>query len=333
MAFTYHLTLWIIIDLPAVDLSTYDCPDRSAFTEGETMCSRRIVILLGAVALILVGCAGQLTSPTPAATLTTTEPSPPVSAATPSATASQLGSEGTCTEYTVKAGDTLPSIAQAHGITLAELIADNPEQSIGNTLHIGQTICVTPRSGGWVPTAVPSPSPTPMPSGVPSNLVFDWRSLVSDINSGVWTTEYPNLSAAAVYAVYKSALAKYPVLTKVIGTGAQIGVGHLGGNGSDFVGWDSLRICFGIYLQPTSNVQGEAMDAACPFAVARLIWYVNQTGNRAALPLIADVIGWVAHWIGSDPSGQDRGNFIYLLNDDEQYLDGACDATGTWACL
>ena len=299
------------------------------------------------VAMLVAACSSSATSSLPSAPVQGTAstampsssalPSPsPSTFFTPSALAqaSPSGVEGTCDQYTVQRGDTLARVAQSHGTTVAALIAANPEQPLPAGMTIGQAICLTPRTGGWVPTPRPSIAPTSEPSSPASNLAFDWNRLVSEIGSGAWVQEYPNVSPATVYARYKTAVAKYPALAKVLGSGVQLGVGNLGYNAAQVRNLSTLQLCFGIYLQAQPSVQFEAMQAACPWVISRLVWYVNRTGNRGALPLLDGTIGWVAHssLFGSDPSGEGTRWVAFSLNGFSQYLDGTCNASGVWIC-
>jgi spore coat assembly protein SafA len=65
------------------------------------------------------------------------------------------------TVYTVKPGDTMFEIAQMNGISLADLIAANPQISDPNMIFPGQMICV-PRAMA-IPTEPEMPIPMPMP--------------------------------------------------------------------------------------------------------------------------------------------------------------------------
>jgi LysM repeat protein len=60
--------------------------------------------------------------------------------------------------YVIKKGDTLSKVANAFGITLAELLAANPAIKNPNVVALGQQIVIPTPSGGAVS---PSTSPTP----------------------------------------------------------------------------------------------------------------------------------------------------------------------------
>lgn len=58
--------------------------------------------------------------------------------------------------YTVKASDTLFSIAQRFGVTVRQIVAANPQIVNSNIIFVGQEICI--------PTGAPTPTPTPTPT-------------------------------------------------------------------------------------------------------------------------------------------------------------------------
>jgi murein DD-endopeptidase MepM/ murein hydrolase activator NlpD len=70
--------------------------------------------------------------------------------------------------YTVKSGDTLSEIAQAHGITLAQLLDANPQHKAHpNLIHVGDVLNIP--SGQTAPVAppvVPTPQPQPVAGGI-----------------------------------------------------------------------------------------------------------------------------------------------------------------------
>lgn len=74
------------------------------------------------------------------------------------------------TLYTVQSGDTLFEIARRNNITLASLIAANPQITNPNLIMPGQEICI-PMAGavpfGEEPVPPPTPVPEPMPSPEP----------------------------------------------------------------------------------------------------------------------------------------------------------------------
>lgn len=59
--------------------------------------------------------------------------------------------------YTVKATNTLYSIAQRFGITVQQIIAANPQIVNPNNILVGQVICI--------PNGTPTPTTTPTPNG------------------------------------------------------------------------------------------------------------------------------------------------------------------------
>lgn len=54
--------------------------------------------------------------------------------------------------YTVQAGDTLNSIAQKHGVSLAQLVAVNPELTNPNQIVVNQKLCIPTKGPGGCPT-------------------------------------------------------------------------------------------------------------------------------------------------------------------------------------
>jgi len=64
------------------------------------------------------------------------------------------------TQYTVRAGDTLSSIAQANGVALSAMLAANPNVD-PRALRIGQVVFVPV---GTAPAPQPAPQPAPVPS-------------------------------------------------------------------------------------------------------------------------------------------------------------------------
>ena len=69
------------------------------------------------------------------------------------------------TLYTVRSGDTLFEIARRNNITLASLIAANPQITNANQILPGQEICIP--MAGPVPFVEPAPLPTPIPQPMP----------------------------------------------------------------------------------------------------------------------------------------------------------------------
>ena len=65
--------------------------------------------------------------------------------------------------YTVKSGDTLVKIAQAHGITLAQLLDANPQyKAHPDLVHVGDVLNIP--SGQTAPIDSPTaPAPRPQP--------------------------------------------------------------------------------------------------------------------------------------------------------------------------
>jgi hypothetical protein len=119
----------------------------------------RIAVLGGALAIAalalfmlpaLLGIGGGTStgSPSPGA-------SGPVVTLVPTITPVPLPTQQT---YVIKKGDTLSKVANAFGITLAELLAANPAIKNPNVVALGQQIVIPAPSGGAVS---PSRSPTP----------------------------------------------------------------------------------------------------------------------------------------------------------------------------
>ncbi len=68
------------------------------------------------------------------------------------------------TLYTVKSGDTMFEIARRNNITLAALIAANPQIADPNRIFPGQVVCIPVAA---VPMPLPAPIPMPMPMPMP----------------------------------------------------------------------------------------------------------------------------------------------------------------------
>ncbi len=66
------------------------------------------------------------------------------------------------TLYTVRSGDTLFEIARRNNITLASLIAANPQITNPNLILPGQVICIP--AAGMFEEPIPFPTPLPMPT-------------------------------------------------------------------------------------------------------------------------------------------------------------------------
>lgn len=82
--------------------------------------------------------------------------------------------------YTVQPGDTLFSIAQRFGVSVAEILAANPQIVNPDVLEVGQVICIPRR-----------PAPPPPPPGVPCCLVLQ-RTAALTIGGGVaWVMQTP----------------------------------------------------------------------------------------------------------------------------------------------
>lgn len=60
--------------------------------------------------------------------------------------------------YTVRASDTLFSIAQRFAVTVRQITAANPQISNPDIIFVDQVICI--------PSVTPSPTPTPVPDGL-----------------------------------------------------------------------------------------------------------------------------------------------------------------------
>jgi LysM repeat protein len=61
--------------------------------------------------------------------------------------------------YTVKQGDTMTSIAKAHGVDVNALIAANKQIKNPNDLQIGDVLTIPTPSPSVITAASPSPSP------------------------------------------------------------------------------------------------------------------------------------------------------------------------------
>ncbi|MYA04525.1 MAG: LysM peptidoglycan-binding domain-containing protein [Caldilineaceae bacterium SB0664_bin_22] len=60
--------------------------------------------------------------------------------------------------YVVQPGDTLSQIARDHGVTVAQLLANNPSITDPDLIHAGTTLTISS-----TPTPTPTPQPTPVP--------------------------------------------------------------------------------------------------------------------------------------------------------------------------
>lgn len=102
--------------------------------------SKRLAAGVLAAALI-AGCGPAATpSPSPSPLLAITPP--PTEAPTAASTESPSPSAATGQVYVVKKGDTLIRIAFRHGVTLAALLAANPEVTDPTKLRIGQKLVI-----------------------------------------------------------------------------------------------------------------------------------------------------------------------------------------------
>lgn len=97
---------------------------------------------------------------------TTTVPTLPASAPAASSAAATIVSTfrpspdytGTAGAYTVQSGQTLTSIAKANGLSVAELIAANPQISDPNSIRTGQAIQLPTNASGYVPGTISTDS-------------------------------------------------------------------------------------------------------------------------------------------------------------------------------
>ncbi len=65
--------------------------------------------------------------------------------------------------YVVQPGDTLSRIAREYGVTVAQILADNPSISDPNLIHVGTTLTISS-----IPTSNPVPTPTSSPTPQPT---------------------------------------------------------------------------------------------------------------------------------------------------------------------
>ncbi len=103
----------------------------------------------------------EVIAPAPTPTPETAQPSPNASPEVP-ATAEAAASPSDAVTYTVKAGDTLFSIALAFNTTVEELLRHNPSVR-PETLQIGQDLVIKPATAPTPTPAAPTPEPTPDP--------------------------------------------------------------------------------------------------------------------------------------------------------------------------
>lgn len=81
--------------------------------------------------------------------------------------------------YTVQPGDTLFSIAQRFGVTVADILAANPQIVDPNVLEVGQVICI------------PVPAPPPPPPAAPCCLVLRRPAGVARGEGVAWVQQGP----------------------------------------------------------------------------------------------------------------------------------------------
>jgi peptidoglycan/xylan/chitin deacetylase (PgdA/CDA1 family) len=124
--------------------------------------SRRITVLLAAVAVLVAACAGPDSSESPRGSGTPTLV-PPISSASASPSDGRPSPSGGAITYTVMSGDTLSSIGRAWRVSVAQLLAWNSDRypslaSDPNALEVGWRLVVSAD-----PAATPLPTATPIP--------------------------------------------------------------------------------------------------------------------------------------------------------------------------
>ena len=87
-----------------------------------------------------------------------TTPSPSVSAS--ASTAPVTPAAPTPQTYTVKAGDTLTSIARRFGVTQNQILKANPDIKDPNKIAVGDVLTIPTKGSGGVITSEPSTSPS-----------------------------------------------------------------------------------------------------------------------------------------------------------------------------
>jgi hypothetical protein len=190
------------------------------------------------------------------------------------------------------------------------------------------------------PTAVPSaapatvaPTPTAVPTATPRPEVFDSQQFLADVHDETWVKKYPKVSPTKIWAMYQAQAKRNPALKQVVGTGADVLTSD---EPAAVRKASALADCFGGYL-PSSGVNAHYhhMQEACPYVMARLVWYVNQTSSKELLPLTKAVLGWVAHSeVWNDQATHDSQEWtIAQMDFRSKYLDGTCDPDGLWACI
>ncbi len=97
--------------------------------------------------------------------------------------------------YTVK-GDTIYSIAKAHGITEAALLAVNPGVTTRTPLHVGQVLNLPGPVVVPTPTPTPTPAPTPTPTPNTINMKVTWYGWPDNSPPG-GAISYPGLHQTA----------------------------------------------------------------------------------------------------------------------------------------
>jgi hypothetical protein len=127
------------------------------------------------------------------------------------------------------------------------------------------------------PTAVllASPSPTAILTPAP----FDVEKFVADLESGAALQEYPAVSGSALQSLYKSTSQSDPDLgDAVMGNSAYAGKAS------------NLDLCLNL-VPGEDNVEDPTVS--CPYLVAALVRYTNQTGRSDDLSLLHAALGYV----------------------------------------
>lgn len=70
--------------------------------------------------------------------------------------------------YTVKASDTLFTIAKKFGVTVRQIVDANPQIENSDIIFVGQVICIPAGRPTPTPTPAPAPRPTPTPTPTPT---------------------------------------------------------------------------------------------------------------------------------------------------------------------
>jgi LysM repeat protein len=102
-------------------------------------------LIAGAALVVAVAACSSGAQPTESPSVAPTQLATLPPSPTPSATVAPTSSAPAATEYRIKKGDTLYAIAKRNKISLAVLLAANPQIKDPNKLKIGQLVYIPAR--------------------------------------------------------------------------------------------------------------------------------------------------------------------------------------------